>query len=85
MQSSSPTFSTPSPVTGSIFSCKLSKKDNSNICTPLLATDRRVEQSIIHNTQHRINQQKKKKKKKKERKNPILPNLEIQSEKINAI
>jgi len=33
MQSSSPTFSTPSTVTVTIFSCKFIKKNNSNICT----------------------------------------------------
>jgi hypothetical protein len=62
MQSSSPTLSTPSTVTVSIFSCEVIKKDNSNIHTALLATDKSVEQSTIHNKQQRIHQQKHKKK-----------------------
>jgi len=43
-----------------------------------MATDKRIEQSTIHNKQQRINQQ-------KHKKPPTLklPNLEIQCEKLN--
>jgi len=42
MQSSSPTFSTLSAVTVSIFCCKIiKKKDNSNICIALIATKKK--------------------------------------------
>jgi hypothetical protein len=66
MHSSSPAFSSPSTVTVSIFSCKIikKKKDNPNICTALLATDKSVKQSTIHNKQQRIHQQKHPKQKK---------------------
>ena len=62
MQSSSPTFSTPSTVTVSIFSCKVIKKDNSDICIALLATEKSGKQSKVHNKLQRINQQKNKQK-----------------------
>jgi hypothetical protein len=71
MLSSSSTFSTPSTKTVSTFSCKFTKtKDNSNLCIALLATDKTIKQSTIHNKQQRINQK---------RKTLKLPNLEIQS------
>jgi hypothetical protein len=63
MQSSSPpTFSTPSAVTVSIFSCKVKKKKkNSNTCTALLAKDKSIKQ---HNPQQAAQNQPKEKKKK---------------------
>jgi len=53
MQSSCPTFSPPSTVPVSIFSCKvIKKKDNWNTCIALLATEKRVEQNTIHKQQN---------------------------------
>jgi hypothetical protein len=73
MLSSSCTFSTPSTNTVTIFSCKFTKKkDNSNICIALLATDKTIKQSKIHNKQQKINQKQITLK---------LPSLEIQSPK----
>jgi hypothetical protein len=57
MQTFSPTFSTPTVYQFSTV--MVSKKDNSNMCIALLATDNSTEQSIIQDKQHRINQQNK--------------------------
>ena len=70
MQSSSPTFSTPSTVTVTIFSCKGIKKKIIEIYVQNQWEEEEEEKK-----------KKKKKKKKKEKNNPTikLPNLEIHS------